>query len=112
MFDRLRRGASADPEDVGIQTSAVLRSGLPWDQPARHFASRTRASGTGSLLRTTPASIWLAHSGLDSTMDAARRIGACERNRTFNCQLSVTRITRFGSGYSQPFRACGKAALM
>lgn len=77
MFDRFRRWAAAGPQDVGIQTSAVLGSGLPWDQAAaQHVASGARAAGNGSLMRTTPAAIRFAPAGSAATMDAARRISA------------------------------------
>lgn len=77
MFDRFRRWAAAEPKDVGIQTSSVLRSGRPWDcAAAEHFASGARAAGNGSLMRATPAAIWFARSGRETTMDAARRISA------------------------------------
>ena len=77
MFDRFRRWAAAGPKDVGIQTSAVLGSGRPWDTAAaEHFASGQRAAGNGSLMRTTPAAIWFAPQGREATMDAARRISA------------------------------------
>ncbi len=77
MFDRFRRWVAAGPKDVGIQTSAVLRSGRSWDvAAARHFRSGAPAAGNGSLMRTTPAAIWFARAGRDATMDAARRISA------------------------------------
>ncbi len=77
MFDRFRRWAAAGPKDVGIQTSAVLGSGRPWEvAAAEHFASGARAAGNGSLMRTTPAAIWFARAGRDATMAAARRISA------------------------------------
>jgi ADP-ribosyl-[dinitrogen reductase] hydrolase len=61
MFDRFCRWAAADPKDVGIQTAAVLRSGLSWQEAARrHFESGAPAAGNGSLMRTTPAAIWFA----------------------------------------------------
>lgn len=77
LFDRFRRWAAADPKDVGIQTSAVLRSDRPWNvAAAEHFASGARAAGNGSLMRTTPAAIWFARFGREATMEAARRISA------------------------------------
>jgi ADP-ribosyl-[dinitrogen reductase] hydrolase len=77
MFARFVAWAEARPKDVGIQTSAVLGSGLPWQEAAaRHFASGARAAGNGSLMRTTPAAIWFAAAGPEATMEAARRISA------------------------------------
>lgn len=77
MFNRFRQWASAGPKDVGFQTAAVLRSGRPWDvAAAEHAASGARAAGNGSLMRTTPASIWFAAAGRAATMAAARRISA------------------------------------
>ncbi|MGY1792811.1 ADP-ribosylglycohydrolase family protein [Geodermatophilus sp. SYSU D00525] len=75
VFDRFRAWAQAGPPDVGVQTGAVLRSGLPWDQAgATHFARTGRAAGNGSLMRTTPAAIWFSRFGTDATVDVARRI--------------------------------------
>ena len=77
VFDRFRRWAEADPPDIGIQTDAVLASGLPWDAAAAvHFATGNRAAGNGSLMRTTPAAIRFARDGQAATVDAARRISA------------------------------------
>ncbi|MGY1669442.1 ADP-ribosylglycohydrolase family protein [Geodermatophilus sp. SYSU D00710] len=77
VFDRFRAWAAAGPPDVGIQTRAVLDSGLPWDQAAAtHFARTGRAAGNGSLMRTTPAAIWFSRFGTEATVDAARRISA------------------------------------
>ncbi|MFW3171358.1 ADP-ribosylglycohydrolase family protein [Geodermatophilus sp. CPCC 206100] len=77
LFDRFRTWARTDPKDVGIQTRAVLGSGLPWDVAAAdHFRRSGRAAGNGSLMRTTPAAIRFAREGREVTMDAARRISA------------------------------------
>ncbi|WP_167582040.1 ADP-ribosylglycohydrolase family protein [Kineococcus rubinsiae] len=77
VFDRFQRWAQADPPDIGIQTSAVLRSGLPWETAAaEHLRAGNRAAGNGSLMRTTPAAIFFARAGQEATMDAARRISA------------------------------------
>ncbi|SDC77605.1 ADP-ribosyl-[dinitrogen reductase] hydrolase [Geodermatophilus telluris] len=77
VFDRFRTWAAAGPPDVGVQTSAILRSRLPWDRAAaEHFARTGRAAGNGSLMRTTPAAIWFSRSGTAATVDAARRISA------------------------------------
>jgi len=77
VFDRFRRWAEADPPDIGIQTRAVLPSGLPWDTAAaEHVRAGNRAAGNGSLMRTTPAAIFFASAGREVTMDAARRISA------------------------------------
>jgi ADP-ribosyl-[dinitrogen reductase] hydrolase len=75
VFRRFRAWLAADPADVGIQTRAVLGSGLDWDiAAARHFASGARAAGNGSIMRTTPAAIFFARFGPDASADAARRI--------------------------------------
>ena len=77
LFDRFRTWAAADPQDVGIQTRAVLGSGRPWDvAAAEHFRRTGRAAGNGSLMRTTPAAIRFSRVGAEATMDAARRISA------------------------------------
>lgn len=77
LFGRFRRWAAAGPKDVGIQTAAVLGSGLPWERAAAaHFASGSRAAGNGSLMRTTPAAIYFSTAGTAATTDAARRISA------------------------------------
>ncbi|WP_177212834.1 ADP-ribosylglycohydrolase family protein [Geodermatophilus ruber] len=77
LFDRFRGWAAADPPDVGVQTRAVLGSGLAWDAAAaEHFRRTGRAAGNGSLMRTTPAAIRFAREGRAATLDAARRISA------------------------------------
>lgn len=77
VFDHFQRWAHADPPDIGIQTRAVLRSGLSWDTAAaEHVRAGHRAAGNGSLMRTTPAAIFFAGAGREATMDAARRISA------------------------------------
>ena len=75
MFHRFCRWAQAGPTDIGVQTAAVLRSGLPFDQAAAaYFGAGNRAAGNGSLMRTTPAAIWFSRFGAEATADAARRI--------------------------------------
>jgi len=77
MFGRFCRWAAAEPKDIGLQTDAVLSSGLPWDRAAAdYYARRGRAAGNGSLMRTTPAAVFFAGQGRAGTMDAARRISA------------------------------------
>ncbi|MFD1933025.1 ADP-ribosylglycohydrolase family protein [Nonomuraea mangrovi] len=77
VFDRFLRWAAAEPKDIGLQTEAVLTSGLPWDQAAAaHFRSTGRAAGNGSLMRATPPAVHFASAGRAATMDAARRIAA------------------------------------
>ncbi|GAB7190858.1 hypothetical protein NUM3379_15650 [Kineococcus sp. NUM-3379] len=77
VFARFHRWAEANPPDIGVQTRAVLGSGLPWDRAAaEHFRTGGRAAGNGSLMRTTPAAIRFARAGREATMDAARRISA------------------------------------
>jgi ADP-ribosyl-[dinitrogen reductase] hydrolase len=77
LFERFREWVHADPKDVGIQTSSVLTSGLPWHEAARsHFESGAPAAGNGSLMRATPAAIWFSTAGQAATIDAARRISA------------------------------------
>src|SRR3712207_4324618 len=77
IFDRFRAWLNAGPPDVGNQTRAVLGSGRPLDvAAAEHFERSGHAAGNGSLMRTTPAAIWLARFGQAATVDAARRISA------------------------------------
>ena len=77
VFERFRTWVAAGPPDVGNQTRSVLTSGDRWDSAAaKHFAATGHAAGNGSLMRTTPAAIWFAAAGRDSTMDAGRRISA------------------------------------
>ncbi len=60
LFDRFRIWA-ADAPDVGVQTSAALRSGLPWDTAAaEHFRRTGRAAGNGSIMRAAPTAVWAA----------------------------------------------------
>ncbi len=60
LFDRFRIWA-LDAPDVGVQTSAALRSGLPWDQAAtNHFRRTGRAAGNGSIMRAAPTAVWAA----------------------------------------------------
>src|SRR3954447_21047901 len=45
VFDRFRTWAAAHPPDIGNQTSAILRSGQPWDAAAaEHFARSGHAA--------------------------------------------------------------------
>lgn len=77
LFERFKAWLRAEPADVGIQTRAVLGSGLAWDLAAsHHFLTGHRAAGNGSLMRTTPAAIFFARIGPDASADAARRISA------------------------------------
>ncbi|MFC5004877.1 ADP-ribosylglycohydrolase family protein [Dactylosporangium cerinum] len=77
MFERFCRWVAAEPKDVGLQTEAVLTSGLAWDLAAAdHAAHNQRAAGNGSLMRTVPAAVFHARGGRAATMDAARRISA------------------------------------
>ena len=77
VFEGFHRWVAADPLDVGIQTSAVMRSGLPWQEAAAaYFASGARAAGNGSVMRTTPAAVFFARFGRTATMDAARGLSA------------------------------------
>lgn len=60
LFDRFRIWAS-DAPDVGMQTGAALRSGLPWDRAAtEHFRTTGRAAGNGSIMRAAPTAVWAA----------------------------------------------------
>jgi ADP-ribosylglycohydrolase len=77
LFARFRRWATADPKDIGLQTEAVLTSGLPWDQAAaEHAATTGRAAGNGSLMRATTAAVAYAHAERSHSRRAARRISA------------------------------------
>lgn len=77
LFDRFRTWLEGGPPDVGNQTRAVLGSRRPWDvAAAEHFQRSGHAAGNGSLMRTTPAAIFFARHGRDTTVDAARRISA------------------------------------
>ncbi|NAZ84924.1 ADP-ribosylglycohydrolase family protein [Kineococcus indalonis] len=77
VFVRFQRWAQAGPPDIGVQTSAVLGSGLPWDTAAaEHVRAGNRAAGNGSLMRATPAAVFFARAGQRASMDAARRISA------------------------------------
>jgi ADP-ribosylglycohydrolase len=77
MFERFRRWAAAEPKDIGLQTEAVLTSGLPWQVAAAdHAARHARAAGNGSIMRTVPAAVYFARQGRAATMAAARGISA------------------------------------
>lgn len=64
--------------DVGVQTSAVLRSGLPWSEAAAdHFRRNpTRGAGNGSLMRATPTAVHFANGDTDETIAAAHACSA------------------------------------
>jgi ADP-ribosyl-[dinitrogen reductase] hydrolase len=69
--------AGAELKDIGLQTEAVLISGLPWDQAAAdHAAHVGRAAGNGSLMRAVTGAVYFSSAGRDATMAAARRISA------------------------------------
>jgi ADP-ribosyl-[dinitrogen reductase] hydrolase len=73
VWRRFRAWADADPVDIGITTSQVLRSGLTWGQAATAYFRRDgRATGNGGLMRTTPAALRFAREGTDATMDVGR----------------------------------------
>ena len=77
MFARFQAWAGAEPKDIGLQTEAVLTSGLPWDQAAAdHAAHVGRAAGNGSLMRAVTGAVYFAHLGRAGTMAAARQISA------------------------------------
>ncbi|MBD0676417.1 ADP-ribosylglycohydrolase family protein [Streptomyces sp. CBMA156] len=77
LFGRFRRWADARPSDIGIQTEAVLGSGLPWDRAAAaHFETTLHAAGNGALMRASTSAVAFARAGRQATMDAARRISA------------------------------------
>ncbi|WP_228991348.1 ADP-ribosylglycohydrolase family protein [Streptomyces sp. DH8] len=77
LFDRFRRWAAGDPEDIGLQTEDVLTGGAPWDLAAAlHFQVNGRAAGNGSLMRASTSAVYFARAGRTRTMEAARRIAA------------------------------------
>ncbi|MFH8571161.1 ADP-ribosylglycohydrolase family protein [Streptomyces sp. NPDC017993] len=77
IFRRFQRWAAAGPKDIGLQTEAVLGSGLPWDRAAdAHFATNARAAGNGALMRAAPPAVYFARQGTAATMDAARRLAS------------------------------------
>jgi ADP-ribosyl-[dinitrogen reductase] hydrolase len=77
MFARFQRWAAAEPKDIGLQTEAVLTSGLPWNEAAADHAAHTgRAAGNGSLMRTISAAVYFAQAGQEATMRMAREISA------------------------------------
>ncbi|MEZ0094058.1 ADP-ribosylglycohydrolase family protein [Streptacidiphilus sp. EB129] len=77
VFERFKRWAHAGPKDIGLQTRAVLDSGLPWDRSATDFSARNRHSaGNGSLMRCATSAVYFAPLGRAATMDAARRLSA------------------------------------
>ncbi|WP_436771307.1 ADP-ribosylglycohydrolase family protein [Yinghuangia sp. YIM S09857] len=77
IYDRFRRWAASAPKDIGLQTEAVLTSGMPWDlAAAAHFQTNLYAAGNGSLMRAAPSAVHFAAAGRSASMDAARRIAA------------------------------------
>lgn len=77
IFNGFKHWAAAHPPDVGIQTAAVLRSGLPWDKAAaQHFASGQRAAGNGSLMRASTSAVFFGRMGRPAAMEAGRLISA------------------------------------
>jgi ADP-ribosyl-[dinitrogen reductase] hydrolase len=77
LFARFQVWA-ADARDVGVQTSAVLRSRLPVERAARdHFTRHPRSSaGNGALMRATPAAVHFAAGPVDETVAAAHALAA------------------------------------
>jgi ADP-ribosyl-[dinitrogen reductase] hydrolase len=69
---------AASAEDVGIQTRAVLSSGLSEDEAAKaHYAANPRnAAGNGSLMRATPTAVWAAVLTDEETVELARATSA------------------------------------
>jgi ADP-ribosylglycohydrolase len=77
MFTRFQRWARAEPKDIGLQTEAVLASGLPWDRAAvDHAAGTDRTAGNGALMRTTTAAVYYARHDRAASRRAARAIAA------------------------------------
>ncbi|MBN6038954.1 ADP-ribosylglycohydrolase family protein [Amycolatopsis sp. 195334CR] len=77
IFDRFQRWARSRPKDIGLQTSAVLFSGDPWDRAAAlHFQAHRHAAGNGALMRATTSAVYFAGQGREATMIAARQISA------------------------------------
>ena len=77
VFARFQVWAGAEPKDIGLQTEAVLTSGLPWDQAAAdHAAHVSLAAGNGSLMRAVTGAVYFARAGREATMAAARRVSA------------------------------------
>ncbi|MFJ6385940.1 ADP-ribosylglycohydrolase family protein [Kitasatospora sp. NPDC092039] len=77
IFDRFRRWAAGEPHDIGIQTEAVLASGLTWDLAAAiHSNTSLRAAGNGALMRASTSAVAFAGAGRQATMEAGRRIAA------------------------------------
>jgi ADP-ribosyl-[dinitrogen reductase] hydrolase len=77
LFARFQAWARAEPKDIGLQTEAVLTSGLPWDRAAAdHAAHVGRSAGNGSLMRAVTGAVFYARAGREESMDAARRISA------------------------------------
>jgi ADP-ribosyl-[dinitrogen reductase] hydrolase len=77
LFERFRVWA-AGAADVGVQTRAVLSSGLPADRAAADYFARHphRAAGNGSLMRSTPAAVHLASQPVEETERVAHTLSA------------------------------------
>lgn len=77
LFERFRLWASR-ANDVGVQTSSVLHSGLPWHEAADAFvrANPGRGAGNGGLMRSTPTAVHFATGSVDDTIAAARATSA------------------------------------
>jgi ADP-ribosyl-[dinitrogen reductase] hydrolase len=77
LFERFRSWAG-DAKDVGNQTSAVLRSGDPWERAAAdHFRRNPdRGAGNGSLMRSTPTAVRFARATADETVEIAHTTSA------------------------------------
>lgn len=75
LYGRFQSWLRAGPQDVGIQTGAVLSSSAGWQDAAlQHFAAGNRAAGNGSLMRATPGAVFFSRAGEEATASAARRI--------------------------------------
>lgn len=74
LFRRFQ-GWAVDAKDVGTQTSAVLRSELPWYEAARSYYQRNprNSAGNGSVMRATPTAVLYAATSADETVEAARQ---------------------------------------
>jgi ADP-ribosyl-[dinitrogen reductase] hydrolase len=77
MFTRFQRWARAEPKDIGLQTEAVLTSGLTWDRAAVvHAAGTDRTTGNGSLMRATTAAVYYARRDRATSRHTGRAIAA------------------------------------
>ncbi|MEQ1699141.1 MAG: ADP-ribosylglycohydrolase family protein [Ilumatobacteraceae bacterium] len=76
LFERFRVWA-ADAPDVGVQTRAALRSGLPWHRAAAEFYERSgRAAGNGSIMRAAPTAVWASALPEQQSDELARAVAA------------------------------------